>query len=172
MTDDPGRTIYLNRGFTALVSEKDYERTIANLWTVDVRGDNAYARREVVVENPLPRRPKKYKLYLHRFIVDPPAGLLVDHRNGVGLDCRRSNLRVGTHSENGSNRDGANATGFRGVTFCPGLKTRPYRAKITWPPGQKMHLDYHATAQEAADAYDAKCIELFGEFAWTNGDSR
>lgn len=50
----------------------------------------------------------KYNVYakdgkgrlLHREVTGCPKGLVVDHLNGVGLDCRRANLRVCTQSDN------------------------------------------------------------------------
>lgn len=41
---------------------------------------------------------------LHRFIMQPPAHLCVDHKNGNALDNRRANLRVVTQSENCRNK--------------------------------------------------------------------
>lgn len=42
---------------------------------------------------------------IHRWIMDAPKGLQVDHVNKNRLDNRRSNLRLVTHKENCNNRD-------------------------------------------------------------------
>jgi hypothetical protein len=57
-----------------------------------------------------------------------------------------------------------NKSGFKGVTKEPFGK---YRASININ-GQQSLIGYFGTAQEAADAYDLKAIELRGEFALTN----
>ena len=44
------------------------------------------------------------KVALHRFVMDFPKCLVVDHKNGDIYDNRRSNLRACTHSENMLNR--------------------------------------------------------------------
>lgn len=41
--------------------------------------------------------------YLHRLIMDAPKGKVVDHLNHNTLDCRKSNLRVVTQTENCQN---------------------------------------------------------------------
>lgn len=38
--------------------------------------------------------------WLHRFILQPPHGMVCDHINGDGLDNRRENLRIVTPAEN------------------------------------------------------------------------
>nr|DAF52725.1 MAG TPA: homing endonuclease [Siphoviridae sp. ctqSm5] len=48
---------------------------------------------------------------LHRVIMSPPKHMVVDHINHNGLDNRKTNLRVVTHSENGRNK----------ITHKPGL---------------------------------------------------
>jgi len=43
-------------------------------------------------------------IQLHRFVMNNPKGMLIDHLNGNTLDNRRCNLRVCNYSENGLNR--------------------------------------------------------------------
>jgi hypothetical protein len=45
-------------------------------------------------------RQQPTRLSLHRFLMEPPADLVVDHKNGNRLDNRRANLEVVTASEN------------------------------------------------------------------------
>lgn len=41
--------------------------------------------------------------YLHRLIMNPPSGMVVDHKNHNTLDCRKSNLRVVSQADNCKN---------------------------------------------------------------------
>jgi hypothetical protein len=71
--------------------------------------------------------------YLHRLVagLERGDGLEVDHKDGNGLDCRRSNLRVVTHAQNQQNRhQQANRTSkYRGVTYS---QTRVRNARAPW----------------------------------------
>ncbi|HEU0119010.1 MAG TPA: HNH endonuclease [Bryobacteraceae bacterium] len=43
----------------------------------------------------------KKRIYLHRLLMDFPAnGMVVDHKDGDGLNCKRNNLQVVTQQEN------------------------------------------------------------------------
>lgn len=93
------KEIQLSRGYVAIVDDEDFDAVVGRgSWHVDVRRTVAYAMHSY-------REQGKTKTEsLHRFLMDFPVGAEVDHKNGDGLDCRRSNLRVVTHQENARNR--------------------------------------------------------------------
>lgn len=84
---------------------------------------------------------------LHREVLGlvPGDGLQGDHINGDKLDCRRTNLRVGTQALNGQNI--LRTSRYRGVTFEAGR----WRARATLG-GRNKHLGRFNTEQEAAVA--------------------
>lgn len=92
-----------------------------------------------------------------------PTGLLVDHRDQNPYNNILANLRLCTHGENAWNRKGFAKCGYKGVRFYRG----GWQAEITHK-GKGFYLGRHNTAEEAARAFDAKCLELCGEFAVLN----
>ncbi len=106
-------------------------------------------------------------VFIHRLIMNAQDGQLVDHKDGNGLNNRRSNLRFCTHVENGRN-----ARVPKGTIELKGVKRAEtagkFIAKITLSPGDQKYLGTFGTALEAALAYDAAAAEHFGEFAATN----
>lgn len=109
----------------------------------------------------------KRGVLLHRHITKAARDLSVDHINHDPLDNRLSNLRLCTHAENMRNIDKkAKATsGYKGVSFYK--RDGTFSAYIT-KNYKKIHIGYFQTAKEAAQAYDHKARELFGEFANLN----
>lgn len=103
---------------------------------------------------------------LHRFLLSEPDGLYVDHKNGDGLDNRRSNIRVATPAQNRYNSRYQNKTGYKGVWFhkLSGL----YGGAVLHPCGKRKSIGYYRTAEDAARAHDAVVSELHGEFAFLN----
>lgn len=100
---------------------------------------------------------------LHTFLT---GYALTDHRNGDGLDNRRSNLREATQSQNLCNRrPKSRPAGFKGVTWFERLGR--WKAQCS-KGGKNHHLGYYADIEDAARAYDAAARELHGEFASLN----
>lgn len=154
--NDTGETIPLTRGFSVLISREDYARVSQFKWHYT----GGYARRTA-------KETGKHH-WLHRFILnlsdnDPR----VDHRNGNGLDCRRSNLRTATPTQNQGNKrlNKNNTTGFKGVCFD--AFNEKFMASICIN-GKSKTIGRFDTAQSAADAYDAYAQQHFGEYALTN----
>lgn len=107
---------------------------------------------------------------LHRHLMKPPAGMQVDHIDGDGLNCRRSNMRLVTPAENSQNqrrrREGYSSqykgvcrhkTGWRASIKCNGIAS---------------YLGSYRNEEDAAEAYNVAAKELFGEFACLNEVAR
>lgn len=91
---------------------------------------------------------------------------LIDHRDCDKSNNRWENLRLATHAENSHNRCLSinSMSGIKGVTFQP--KAGKWRARIM-VRGRTVYLGWHATAQEAADAYAKASTDLHGAFGRT-----
>lgn len=108
---------------------------------------------------------------LHRALMQPDKGQVVDHRNGDKSDNRRSNLRLCSNAENIRNRGKprTNTSGFKGVRLRP--DTGKWRAEIRHGKA-RYSLGNFATAEEAALAYDVAALQLHGAFAHLNFPSK
>ena len=151
--------IPLSRGLVALVDDVDYERVAAEgSWHAHSNGRTVYARRNQWVDG------RCITTRLHNFI----TGLdYVDHANGNGLDNRRSNLRAASHAQNMGNKRlyRNNTSGFKGVGLHK--KSGLWQARL-WIDGHLQYFGLHATPEEAARAYDAAALQIFGKFARLN----
>ncbi len=148
--------LIVDGGLTALVDEEDLVFVRGMSWRAlhnrrDGRASKTYAQNGAG------------KL-LHRVILAPPDGVLVDHINGNGLDCRRANLRLASRSENARNRGKQrnNTSGHKGVSY----NKRNGRWLAFVKLDQHMHnLGYYDTPEEAAVVASSARKLLHGSFA-------
>ena len=136
-------------------------------WKV-VKGDEKTRRMNRVVE----QNGIEF-ITLTRFLLKPNFNRVVDHINGNSMDNRRCNLRICTISQNTANqrKQRGCSSKYRGVSFAKGCKKRPWQSYIQ-KDGKTVSIGYFKSEVEAAEAYNKKALELFGEFARLNNIER
>jgi HNH endonuclease/AP2 domain len=145
----------------ALVDAADFEHLLGFRWNVDYhRGKPDTPRCRFRKEG------RQHSLWLHRYLLGAPDGLLVDHINHNPLDNRRSNLRLATPAENARNRKrtSKHATGYKGVRQA---SAGCWVARIV-VERRETYLGAYGDPVRAALAYDQAARSLFGEFACCN----
>jgi len=156
--NDAIRYIGLTQGKYAIVDAADYEWLNQWKWCAMLRSSKVYAM-----------RVERHKtILMHREIMKPPKGMLVDHIDGNGLNNRRSNMRNCTAQQNCQNRrPGTNFTSqFAGVYQ---RKSQPEKWYARVRCGEILaYLGPFDDEVEAAKARDQKARELHGEFAYLN----
>lgn len=150
-------SIPLSGGQFALVDAADAERVRPYRWHVSANG---YARAHVQVDG------RKRLVSLHRFLLDAPAGSVVDHRDRDKLNNTRANLRLCDHARNVYNTASrAGSSAYKGVYFV--ARVNRWKAQLQ-KDGAYLFQGYFDQERDAALAYDAFAREHFGEFAYLN----
>lgn len=96
---------------------------------------------------------------MHRMLLNAPSDMIVDHIDGDGLNNSRTNLRIGTQSQNCVNRKTTPGKYLRG--------TRPRKGK--WQAyikykGKQRSLGCFFTEELAHLAYLAEARKLHGDW--------
>lgn len=150
------RFIPLTQGQVAIVDAEDYERLSKYKWYGAKTRGNYYAY----------RNRNNRTVSMHREIMGEPKGMCVDHKDGNGLNNRKSNLRICTVAQNIRNRRLVGGSSrYKGVYFQKSINK--WKADITFN-GRRIYIGCFADEIDAAKAYDKNAKELFGEFAYLN----
>lgn len=156
------KEIQLTQGKVALVDDDMYDYLMQWKWYANNLSGKFYAIRNH-------RENKKFvaQLLMHRFIMNPSKGLVVDHLNGNTLDNRKCNLRVCTYSQNSMNRIKQinNNSGYKGVSWHKNHKI--YESRIM-SNGVNIHIGSFENIIDAARAYNDAAVKYHGEFAKLN----
>jgi hypothetical protein len=141
------KEIALSRGLVAKVDDEDYEFLSQWKWLASKQSK--------------PGAPLKFRatrnagggrwILMHRQIMAPNTGEVIDHINGDPLDNRRANLRVVSQKENSINRVGwerKRSTRHKGVHWHKGGQKwmAVFRGK---------YLGLYPTEDQAATAYNS-----------------
>lgn len=156
------KTIKLSQGKVALVDDEDYERVNQHKWYAYKHRGQYYAQRNVYENG------KQSPEQMHRFILESkPDDPMVDHKDNVGLNNQRSNLRPCTNGQNMMNRK----KNQKGSSIYKGVHTRKdsdkffVRIQIN---GKKTSIGFFENENDAGRAYNDAAIKHYGEFAKLN----
>jgi hypothetical protein len=153
-SDPKVRRIPVGPNRFATVDAADYEKLSKYKWYVSSHGHNVYAY----------CRTRGRMVSMHRMILRPRRGRIVDHIDGNGLNNRRCNLRVCTRRQNLANqKPRGGSSRFVGVhrqgdKWVAGISCR----------GTYYYLGLFDDEVEAAKARDRKAYELHGVHAYLN----
>lgn len=145
------------KGFKIQIDERDHELFKSCSWTLN---KDRYLCS-------LPRKGSplgKKKVLFHRIVMGFPEGKVVDHIDGNIFNNSRGNLRVCTIAENVRHctRHGNGRSKYLGVGWHK--QKNKWRAYIR-KDRKDIHLGLFDSEIEAAMAYKAAALRLFGSFA-------
>lgn len=155
------KKIRLTNGKYTLVDDEDFEYLNKWNWYADEIGNTTYVKRKQKIEG------KVLTFYMHRVIMNPRKGKLVDHKNRNGLDNQKHNLRECNKGQNQINqRSQKNSSSkYLGVHWD---KSRGKWSANCCKDYKHNHCGRFNSEIDAAKAYNKKALELHGEFANLN----
>lgn len=148
----------LTRGRVAVIDAADASLVGAFNWFAWPFSGKVYAVRGET------KNGKRSQVLMHRVIMGTPDGMDTDHRDGDGLNNRRSNLRIATRSQNMHNKkmQGNNTSGYKGVHWHKGRRMWQANIKLN---DKRKYLGSFNTREEASAAYWAAAQEMHLDFA-------
>jgi len=129
------RILEIANGIITQIDDEDYDILNQYKWYCN----NGYVVRSITNVG---KTPRQIKISMHRFIMQAPKNVLIDHIDRNTLNNCKNNLRVATHSINGLNRKDNSlrvywhSTANKWITNLPGGK----------------HIGYFNTKEEAEQA--------------------
>ena len=154
------KKIKLTQGKWAIVDNADFPWVNRRRWYY-AHGFGACANRPKHERDAL---KLSKKLIMHRYILNAPDHLQVDHANGNNLDNRRKNIRGATASQNRCNwKNRSNKHGMRGIYWHPKSKRFVARVTVNY---KCINLGYFKTALAARRAYCKAARKYHGKFAF------
>lgn len=160
------KKLKLNNNMEALVDDADYNWLNQWKWKA-YKASTAHGY--YIMRHEKQKKGKSITIYLHRFIMNAPKNMQVDHRDMNGFNCQRANLRLATHTQNKWNRlrYKNSVSKYKGVDLHK--QSRKWRARIGIGIKNKpIELGLFTSETDAAKAYNQAAIKYHGEFARLN----
>jgi hypothetical protein len=162
------KLIPLTQGKFAQVDDWNYDWLMQWKWYAHKEGKKYYAVRHSKRDID----GKQIDHRMHRVIMHTPDHLKVDHEDRNPLNCREYNMRDCTRAQNNRNKSAYGKSRYVGVSFQnqkrPSGKIDTYITANIYHDKIVYRLGIFPTEELAAETYDKKALELFGEFANLN----
>lgn len=149
--------IMLTQGKVALVDDCDYEELNKHKWCACKCRNTFYAKRCKTIDG------KRTTLYMHNIILGEKHGLVIDHKNGNGLDNRKENIRHTTVRGNNCNKHIMKSSKYPFVHWRKDKKLWQSTVRIN---NKTKHIGYF---KEEIKAYNKAILflkEILGEIAF------
>ncbi len=156
------KEIQLTQNKVTLVDDDLFEYLNQWKWNAHKYSNIIYADRQGIVNG------NKKTIKMHRVILNTPHGMFTDHIDHNGLNNQKSNLRICNAHQNCMNAIPFGRIKYKGVSILYKTKKgKVYEANIRFNRIKKR-IGIFDDMISAAEAYDKKAKELFGEFAYLN----
>lgn len=147
-------------GKFAKVDDEDYELVNKYKWRAHQMGNTIYAETGRFGMGTFTH------LRMHRLIMNViNPKILIDHKDGDGLNCQRNNLRVCSRAQNSQNRKAWGTSKYLGVSW--NKKEQKWISQISIN-GKIKKIGRFKIEQEAAAAYNEYALLHHKEFARLN----
>ncbi len=149
----------LTRGYEAVIDAADVAKVSGLSWRALILRRRDGSIKAVYAQSEIGGRTAR----LHRVVSGAAQGVLVDHRDGDGLNCRSANLRPATVAQNGQNQRMRvdNTSGFKGAHWDS--KAKRWQARIA-ANGRRVHLGMFGCKTAAWLAYLKASAAMHGDF--------
>lgn len=156
------KEIQLTQGQVAIVDDEDFDYLNQFKWYANNMSGKFYAVRGLRINKKIAAC-----LLMHRVIMNPEKGMVVDHLDRNPLNNQKSNLRICTQGENSRNRNFNinNKSGFKGVHWHKAGKKWISRININ---KEILYLGLFTDVKEAAKTYNEAALKYHGKFANIN----
>jgi hypothetical protein len=112
------------------------------------------------------KHKKAHRVYYEKYIGPIPEGIKLDHICHNPSCINPEHLRLANDSQNCMNKQKFRGSSkYKGVSWNKRLSKWEAQIQLN---KKKTYLGMFSSEEAAANAYDSKALELFGEFAWTN----
>lgn len=169
------KTINLTKGKVAIVDDEDYKYLLNFHWQAIQKNQDWYA----VVSIRTTKKRENMFVYMHEFLTRTENVECITFRNKNTLDNRRENLvpvsrgvSITRTRKRRTNGGWILSSIYKGVSHRvrkrPRRKTREFWEARISKDGKTYWLGMFKSAKDAAETYNKKSLELYGEMGYQN----